>query len=87
MFGLSLTEREKSHLTELDRTSMFLQMKKEGLNTFDVIGMMREYGNVRVTKSSTNRYWCVFVDLSETESIKNLMSRVQAKHGKVIGSI
>lgn len=62
-------------------------MKKENFSTFDVITMMREFGNVKVSKIKPNGFWCAFADLAETESLTHLISKVQAKHGKVVNSI
>ena len=51
-------------------------MKKENVSTFDVITMMREFGNVKVSKTKPNGFWCAFADLAETESLTHLISKV-----------
>jgi len=70
---LILTEREKQHLTEMERSCVFLETRKE-MSTFDVIDLMREFGNVRVSKISPDGFWCQFVDIAADETAKSLIS-------------
>ena len=48
------------------------------MGTLEVVEVMREYGNVRISKIRANGFWCIFVDLAQDEMVEDLIGQVRA---------
>ena len=70
----------------MERSTIWLQTKKS-VSLLEVINIMREFGNVRISKVEPDCFWCQFVDIASDETIKSLMNQVLSKHSKFFASV
>ena len=65
----------------MEKQTIWLKTKK-AVSLLEVITIMREFGNVRVSKIEPDCFWCQFVDIAVDEKIKGLIAQILAKHSK-----
>ena len=85
-FGLILTDAERAHLQELERSCIFIETKKE-MSTFDLIELLRVFGCVKIVKIRPTGFWCNFVDIEPEESVKTFMHQIEAQNPKVVSCV
>ena len=68
LYGLILTERERNHISVLEQSCIFIEMKnlslgnERELTTLDMILLLKDFGHVKVTREHSHGFWCIFLD-------------------------
>ena len=66
---------------------MFIEMKKEGITTYEIIDLLREWCTPHVVQESLTSFWVRFSDILGEQTTLKVTNAARKKHAKVINSI